>query len=312
MNGAAQFRDWLAFQDGGWVTTTLSEVRNRADLVVLAGTNATDYPRFFERCLAHESQFGELSRKVIVLGSSFSSLPESLVGTVLAIPVDKPRLGDLAAALRVRLAGRYLGAREVAGVPTGQLDEILEAMAAARYGVLVWNAAELDFTGADLVIQALVDLVKDLNRQTRWSGLPLGGSDGGASAVQVCTWRAGYPLRVAFETAGPRYEPQVLDTARLLARGEVDALVWISALDPERGPPDAACPRIVLGRPDLMFRQPPEVFIPVAVPGLHHAGILHRMDGVVALPLQARESAKLPSVAQAIAAIEQEWEHASA
>ncbi|MDD5364627.1 MAG: hypothetical protein PHR30_04745 [Gallionellaceae bacterium] len=312
MNGPAQFRNWLAFQDGGWMTTTLSEVRNRADVVILAGTVASAFPRFFERCLAPESQFGDLARRVIVLGGPISRLPEPFAGSALTIPVPATRLGELCAVLRARLTGRPLPVREVAGVPAAQIDAVLEILRSARYGVLAWNAAELDFPGAELTIQAMVDLVKDLNRDTRWSGLPLGGNDGDTTAAQVCTWRTGYPLRVAFESAGPRYEPLLFDAARLLAAGEADALLWISALDPARVPPDAACPRIVLGRPDMVFEHPPEVFIPVAVPGVHQAGFMHRMDGVVALPLSVRVASELPSVAQAIAAIQEEMKRVAA
>lgn len=309
MNGAAQFRNWLAYQDGGWMTTTLSEVRNRADLIVLAGTDTRRFPRFFERCLAPESQFGELRRRLVVLGSDLSAEAAHAVSPDLVIPLPNARLGELCGALRARLAGRRLDADTVAGVPMDQVDALLETLRAARYGVLVWNAAELTFPHADLAIQAMVDLVKDLNQTTRWSGLPLGGNDGDTSAAQVCTWQAGYPLRTAFEASGPHYQPLLFDTARLLETREVDALLWIAALDPERVPPAAACPRIVLGRPDMVFADPPDVFIPVAVPGVHHAGFMHRMDGVVALPLQGHTPADLPSVAQALAAIQQEMNH---
>lgn len=312
MNGRGQFRNWLAFQDGGWMTTTLSEVRNRADVVVLAGTTAEAFPRFFERCLTPDSQFGDLARRVILLGASASSCPEPFAEAALSIPVETPRFGELFAALRARLAGLPLRAPEVAGVSAAQIDTLAEAFQGARYGVLVWNAAELDFPGADLAIQSMVDLVKDLNRTTRWSGLPLGGNDGDTSAAQVCTWRTGYPLRVAYESAGPRYEPLLFDARRMLAEGGADALVWIAALDPERGPPDHPCPTIVLGRPDMAFTRMPEVFIPVAVPGVHHAGFMHRMDGVVALPLMARTPSSLPSVAQALAAIQEEMHRAAA
>ncbi len=308
MNGAAQFRNWLAFQDGGWMTTTLSEVRNRADLIVFAGTDAARFPRFFERCVDADSQFGPLERTVITLGAA----PAGGRGTAHAVaPAD---LAALFAALRIRLAGGGGAPDGVGGVSSDTLDALVAAMKAARYGVLVWNAAELDFPHADLAVQAMVDLVKDLNRDTRWSGLPLGGSDGDTSAAQVCTWRTGYPLRVAFEPAGPRYEPLLFDAARLLTAGEADALLWISAFDPERSAPAAPCPRIVLGRPDMRLDAagPQDVFIPVAVPGVHHAGILHRMDGVVSLPLQGPAPSALFSAAQALAAIQREMTHAAA
>lgn len=312
MNGSAQFRNWLAFQDGGWITTTLSEVRNRADLLVFAGTVASSFPRFFERCLTPESQFGELRRSVVILGGVGSSIPDVPDLAVVSIPVQENQLGVLFAAMRARLKGRPQEAGTVAGVSIAQIDSLLADMRAARYGVLVWHAAELDFPHADLTIQAMVDLVKDLNLTTRWSGLPLGGNDGDTSAAQVCTWQAGYPLRTAFEADGPRYEPLLFGTERLLNNGEVDALVWISAFDPERTAPKTSCPTVVLGRADMTFKHPPDVFIPVSVPGVQHTGFLHRMDTVVALPLHAPVPSGLPSVAQAIAAIQGEMNHVAA
>jgi len=312
MHGRAQFRNVQAFQDGGWVTTTLSEVRNRADLIVLAGTDASRYPRFFERCLAPASQFGELTRKVVVLGDPVPSIPVMDGVSVSSIPIDAGRLGELFAVMRASLAGMPTRAADVAGVSIGQIEGLLADMRAARYGVLVWNAAELDFPQADLTIQSAVNLVKDLNQTTRWSGLPLGGDDGGTSAAQTCTWQTGYPLRTAYEIAGPRYEPLLFDSDRLLKTGEVDALVWISAFDPERTPPAVDCPTVVLGRADMRFARAPDVFIPVAVPGVQHAGFLHRMDAVVALPLTAPASSSLPSVAQVLAIIQGETNHAAA
>ena len=37
MNSAAVLRNLMVLQDSGWITTTLSEVRNRADLLIVAG-----------------------------------------------------------------------------------------------------------------------------------------------------------------------------------------------------------------------------------------------------------------------------------
>ena len=313
MHGAAQFRNWQAFQNGGWMTTTLSEVRNRADLIVLAGTDASRYPRFFERCIAPASQFGELTRKIVVLGGPAASIPVMDGVSVSSLAVDADRLGELFAVMRARLAGTSTDvAADVAGVPAAQVEALLADMRAARYGVLVWNAAELDFPHADLTIESAVNLVKDLNQATRWSGLPLGGNDGDTSAAQTCTWQTGYPLRTAYEIAGPRYEPLLFGTDRLLKTGEVDALLWISAFDPDRTPPAADCPSVVLGRADMRFARAPDVFIPVAVPGVQHAGFLHRMDAVVALPLTAPAPSSLPGVAQVLAIIQGKVNHAAA
>ena len=54
--GDALFRNLLVVQDGGWMTCTLTEVRHRADLVVLLGTEChTRFPRLFERILAQQA-----------------------------------------------------------------------------------------------------------------------------------------------------------------------------------------------------------------------------------------------------------------
>jgi len=54
----------------------------------------------------------------------------------------------------------------------------------------------------------------------------------------------------------------------------------------------------------MRFEREPEVFIPVGVPGLDHAGHFFRTDKVVALPLRKLRESALPSVAEAAAAIE--------
>lgn len=312
MNGRSQFRNVLAFQDGGWMSTSLSEIRNRADLVVLAGTHAAAYPRFFERALSAESQFGKLRRRVVILGAEDPLPPVPDGMEVVRIPAQKNRLDELFTVMRIRANGDKVDADEAAGLSVEQIDSLVDMCRHANYGVLAWNAAELDFPDADLAVRAMADFVKELNRTTRWSVFPFGGNDGDVSAAQVCTWQTGYPLRIAYDGAGPRYEPVLFGTHRLLERQEVDALLWVSALDPERVPPDAACPRIVLGRPDMRFEHSPEVFIPVAVPGVHHDGFMHRMDAVVAFRLDGHVPSELPSVAEALSAIQREMENASA
>ena len=59
-----------AMQDGGTVTATLAEVRNRADLVLLVGTDTRAIaPRLIERCLAPKATlFGSIERRLVHLG----------------------------------------------------------------------------------------------------------------------------------------------------------------------------------------------------------------------------------------------------
>jgi formylmethanofuran dehydrogenase subunit B len=90
----------------------------------------------------------------------------------------------------------------------------------------------------------------------------------------------------------------------MLQGGGADALLWISSFSETRGPPATTVPTVVLGRSGMALEREPEVYIPVGTPGVDHGGTLFRADRVVALPVQQLRSSTLPSVADAIAAIE--------
>lgn len=306
MNAAAMMRNVMVLQDTGWITTTLSEVRNRADLLVVAGGDIVSrFPRFFERCIGNETTlFGDGRRcEVIFLGAAVPA-GLTLPGPVGTVACDVRRLGEALGVMRALLAGRPVLADAAAGAPLAVWRALAQRMRAARYGVAAWAAADFDFPHAELTLQALCELIRDLNRETRWAGLPLGGSDGDLTSDTVQLWQSGFGSRTSFGTGTPVQDIRHHATDRLLEPGGADLVVWISSFDEARTPPATDRPVIALGRAGMRFERPPAVFLPVGTPGVDHAGHLFRTDRVVALPLrQVRESA-LPSVADALAAIE--------
>jgi len=293
VNADALMRNVRVLQNTGWISTTLTEVRNRADLLVVAGTGITSrFPRFFERCFGNfETLFDTGARELWFLGDVPADLPEALRPVTKALAVDPVRFAEFFSALRVLFAGRRLKDKSVAGVPTEKLSELLGRMRAARYGVLSWTAADLAFAHADLAIQSMCEFVSALNSQTRFSVLPLGGSDADLTAQQVTTWQTGFPVQVDFGGGAP--------AEGATNGGEADAMVFVSALDAGRTPPTCDLPLIVLGRAGMHPRRC-SVFIPVSVPGLHHAGHLYRADSVVAMHLRKLTGSVLPSAAQAL------------
>lgn len=307
MNSAAALRNLLVLQDSGWITTTLSEVRNRADLLVLAGSDVLGrFPRLLERCLGRgETLFDkDLQCEVIFVGQgppNGLSLPGP-AWAVLECAVE--RMGEAFGLMRALLAGRRVDAAGAAGLPVARWQALVERMKRARYGVVAWAAADFDFPHAELTIQSLCELVKELNQDTRFSGLPLGGSDGDLTADSVHLWQTGFGGRTSFGRGVPLHDPYHLSATRLLDGGEADLLVWVSSFQAGRTPPGTAVPTVVLGRAGMPFEREPAVYIPVGTPGLDHAGHLFRTDRVVVLPLQALRPSTLPSVADAIGAIE--------
>lgn len=305
--GDALLRNTRVLQDYGWMTTTLGEVRNRADLIVVLGAGTlARAPRFLERMVNNrQSLFRTTPPSLIVLGGEQPPPPsEELDATRYQfIPAPLTALADVLSVLRCKLAQRPWQPRRVAGLEPARLDELLAQMRRASYGVIVWSAGEFDFPNAELTIQTLTELVKELNRDQRFAALHIGAGDGDTTAYQVCTWQTGYPLRCDFATGHPVYDPQHLATARLLQTNEADALLWVSAFERDSAVPAATLPTVVLGRPGLRAPDDCKVFIPVATPGLDHDGVIFRCDATVALPLRRLRSVQLPSAAEALHAI---------
>ncbi len=313
LHGDALTRNLLALQDSGWMMTTLAEVRNRADLIVFVGTDASAYPRFYERCVWNQpSLFGLdcAKRELVFIGATLDTragiAPDGRRPT--QIRCEQRRLGEVIGALRALVAGQRLDADNVAGVKRRVLGRLVERLRAARYGVVVWAPAELAYPHAELTVEAVCALVRTLNETTRFGGLALGGDDGGATAINVCAWQTGYPIRVGFGPGYPVYEPTLHASARLLAGAAVDRVLWVAALSPRHQPPPTRVPLVVLGHPRLRLARRPAVFIPVATPGLDHAGQLFRCDAMVALPLTRLRASPLPAVATVVQAIHRHLE----
>ena len=312
MNSNSFMRNIQVVQNSGWQITTLAEVRNRVDLLLIIGTDIVSaFPRFFERYIWNEqSMFGQdtAKREIVYLGgrgidTSAGTAPDGRAPEYL--PCDLERLPDLIAALRALLLGKPLNATEVAGIAVTKLAKLAERLQAAKYSVVAWATAPLNFPHAELTVQNIAELVKQLNQTTRSNGLPLGGIEGEMNANQVSAWISGYPVRTSYARTYPEHDPYHFSTGRLLASGEADALFWISSFNPQRTPPKTDLPTVVFGHADMQFEQEPDVFIPVGMPGADHKGIMFRTDNVVSLPLEQLRESTLPTLSEVLNAIEQ-------
>ncbi|WP_347987510.1 formylmethanofuran dehydrogenase subunit B [Methylomonas sp. AM2-LC] len=304
-------RNILAMQDTGWMNTTLAELKNRCDVLLVVGCDLESFaPRFFEHYLwnAEAMHIADTSnRDIIYLGKppsgSASTSPKGHKAQVL--PCADADLPEVTAVLAALLKGRSLQTETVAGIAIADLQGIIDKLKAAHYGVVIWGAAALAFDQAELTVQTLCAIVKEINLQgTRCSGFPLGGKEGDQTANQVCGWTTGYPARVSFARGYPDYDPYLYETQSLLNDGEADVLVWVQAFNTTPPPPNAL-PTIVLGRSGMKFNQEPDVFIPIGTPGIDHNGHAYRLDNVVAIRLKKLRDSGLPSTAQVLSAIEQ-------
>jgi formylmethanofuran dehydrogenase subunit B len=299
LGSRALMRNVRVLQDRGALTTTFAEVRNRADLIVIAGTDVVSrFPRFFERVAFGDAMFvHDREREVVFVGAQ--AVPDGIAARQ-HIRCDNGALGEVFGALRALCTGTMPARAEVCGVPLPVLAELAQRMQDARYGVLVWVAADLDFPHADLTIDAIVACVSALDERTRFSSLPLGGNEGDVTAHQVCLWQTGVPLRASFAGGLVDHDADRYALEALLARDEIDALVWISSFDAALVPPPTRVPTIVLGRSGMSVAPAPAVQIDVATPGLDQSGHFFRGDAVVTLRLRRIAGTDLPAAAAVV------------
>jgi len=303
----ALMRNVLPLQESGWITTTFAEVRNRADLIVAAGTDVVSrFPRFFDRVAFGDGMFVRNDeRDVIFIGASADVDAVAQAGGRAPDVIRCPNasLPEIFGVLHGIVTGSITQYGVVAGVSFETLRTLAERMRRARYGILAWVAGDLDFPHADLAVAAMCSCVRVLNEHTRFAALPIGGNDADTTANQVCLWQTGYPVRVSFAGGRIDYDPHRYGVAEALANGDVDALLWIASFDAERVPPSASVPLIVLARPGMRLPAPPAVQIEVGTPGVDHAGHFFRGDSVVAIRLRRLVDSPLPAVADVVGRI---------
>lgn len=309
---AALYKSVGVLQTKGWFMSTLTETRNRADLVIVVGVDLMrEHPRFFKRIVSPaETMFGGTTEKrtVVLIGCGEGAAARArgeLIADVMEIPCQREDIPVVLGTLRAAIKDVPHVTALPAGVSKEALGDLAQRCRDASYGVMTYAPQTLGFDGGDLAVQAISDIVRDMNKTTRFAGLALGGNDGSASASAVCSWQTGYPLRVSFASGAPDYDPYRYDVARMLAENEGDLLVWISSFGPEpASPPPNKLPLIVFAAPGLEPQRQADVFIPIGTPGLDQTGRMVRCDGVVSLPLRKLRSGLHPPLQEIAAKIE--------
>lgn len=285
LNSESMARNMAVLQSTGWQMTTLTEVKNRGDVLVCIGTDIVSHnTRFFERFMWLSQESSAMftharKREVIYIGENLNT--HAVVSPdgkqPISINCSQSDLPEILAVLRALVAGKKLKAQTVAGIQVSDLMVITDKLKQAKYAVLAWIAKDLDYPHAELAIQTITETVALLNNQTgRAAGLSLGGSDGDTSANNANTWLSGYSLNNT--------------------KPEHDALVWINSFSAKKLAPITDKPLIVLGNANTPFEQIPDVFIPIATPGLDCSGTLFRVDSAVILPLKKLRENNLPTL----------------
>jgi formylmethanofuran dehydrogenase subunit B len=263
MYSARIFADLDVMRQAGLMFTTPNEARLRADVFLFIGSDLTRvWPAMMDRLAPAEIPPLDLareSRKLLWIAPGRGAMADGLTIKTL----DSSNLHTTLAALRAHAASRPVSCTKSV---RRKLDEFVEVLKNARFGVAVWGGDSLD----SLSIEMLHGLIRDLNRTTRFSGLPLGIDSNASGVVQTSGWMTGFPMRTSFGRGYPDHDTWRFDATRMIESGEADAALWISAYGREVPQWKKNIPLVALASPQTAFAQEPEVRIEIGCPGIDH------------------------------------------
>jgi len=293
------FADLDVLRQAGRFFTTPNEARLRADVLLFIGKDLTRiWPQLLERLApaqVPEFDLVHAERKLMWIAPGRSA---AQVDGPSVMTLDSTDLHVTLASLRARLADRPINSGKGA---KRKLDEAAQILKAARFGVAVWGSELLD----SLAIEMLYGLLADLNKTTRFSGLPLGADANAGGVLQTSGWMTGFPVRTSFSRAFPEHDTWRFDATRLVESGEADAALWISAYGREIPQWKKQVPLIALVPPQTRFEHEPQVRVEVGCPGVDHDGAEFAREVGAIVARQASLPSDAPSVASVIDRIAQ-------
>jgi formylmethanofuran dehydrogenase subunit B len=290
----------IAFEAVGESTSTLGELKNRADLIVFWGGNpAESHPRLFSRytvtCKGMYIPRGRKDRTIVLV--DVRRTPSAPVADIF-IQVKPRRDFEVLWALRALVKGRKIdpSIEQTTGVALATLEDLAGRMKSCRYGALLFGMGLTMTRGRHFNSGAILALASDLNAFTHFVAKPVRGHGNVTGADNVVSWQTGFPFAVNFAKGYPRFNPGEFTTVDTLARGEADAAMIIAA-DPASNFPQAAIERmkqipvIVLDPKESHTSRLARVAFTTATYGINVAGTVYRMDDV---PITLRPALESP------------------
>ena len=177
--------------------------------------------------------------------------------------------------------------------------DLADRMKAAAFGMVFFGGGLIKGAHAHRHVEALLQLVTDLNAGRRFYARRMRRFGDIAGADSVLTWQTGYPFGVNFFAGYPRFNPGEFSAPAMLARGEADACLFVGSETTAEFPQAAidhlrTIPVIALENPNTVTMAPPAVRFTTAVYGVHRPGTAYRMDEIP-IPLQVLLPTDYPS-----------------
>ncbi len=276
-----------AVQTVGISSCTVGEVKNRADLVIFWGCNPAEaHPRHASRySVTPKGLFTPKGKKDrMVINVDVRPTPTTRMADAF-IQIKPNSDYEVFSALRALVKGHELSQPEVGGVAVEEWKTLVEKMKSAKFGTLYWGMGLTMTRGKYMNVLALLTLVQELNRFTKFLSAPMRGHGNVVGMAQVLSWQTGYPFAVNMSRGYPRFNPGEYSVADLLANKEVDAALIVAGDAIGNFPAKMAehlqsIPMIAIDPKESETTKVATVVIPTAQAGIAAGGMLYRMDHI--------------------------------
>ena len=288
-------------------------MRNRADFIIYWGGNPAEcHPRHFTKyTLTPKGKFvpeGRKGRTMVLV--DIRETPSAKAADIF-LQIRPGKDFELATTLRALVKGQHVDAGRVAetGVAVERLQEIVDRMKRARFGVIFFGMGVSMTRGKHMNSGAILTLTAEMNAFTKFVCMPMRGHGNVTGADVVLRWTTGYPFGIDLSRGYPRFNPGEFSTVDLLVRGDNDAALVLGA-DPGATMPQpgidhlARIPTIVLDPKVTHTSRLARVHITTAVTGVSARGTAYRMDEIP-LPLRPALVSPYPTDEEVIRRIRQ-------
>lgn len=291
VNGRDLVHEIALHTDIGGFFATATEIRRRADLVIVVGDVPPSHHELLlsladsKPDLPHERR----RRWLHIAGRAGSTSGEQLPRRLKTVEVGSPDfpIDAVLGILRASLAERKTAAT------LDNIDVFLDAMVDASFPVFVFS----HFNDAPSLAM-LQGMLTDINKTQRATALFLPSDEDAWGLVLASTWMTGFPPRTGFSTGSPVYDPWLCDVDRMIAEKEADLHLWVSEGD-EAPPAKRGLAKIALVGSDGPVAGA-AVTIRIGRAGIDHDGVVYSSRIGTFRSVAARAPSDLPSVSMIV------------
>lgn len=305
--GATEIFRSLAARRLGWTTASWGELRARADLMLFWGVAPqASHPRFWERFVEPSGRFvpaGRKGRLILAVDSQPNSLfPEA--DRTLLVPGD--RQAEALSVLTRLASGRSIDParfRDACEFDFAGLMPISDDLRSSRYGAIVVGPSLLSSPAPQATVEALIRLVRELNKTSRFVLSWFGGPMNPSGAESILNRQAGAPCSIDFSSGSPRFLPLDATAAHRLSSAETDFLIEFVGSSASDRKTSATLSSLRLGPgAALGDTLPGSIEISTSAPGFDTGGTVLRSDDIP-LPLRPIRPAFRPSVEELLSSL---------